>query len=219
MKKLLTLAVLLCAPMAYAAERYACCTYDNTVQYGLRTNMSRVEFFGGVAWPNVDWSENGQTLEIGDTGFSAGVAFVRNILPWVSLGLDGNYAGFSKGKEFTTVGGDTVRFNAGVATAMVTGRAYLFPESMTRIYGTAGIGGAYAYARGKDKDTNKSKTFDSLDIGWMLGGGVEFDINETTLIGAEARYTWAGLRSDMKEQFSHHHYDYWSVMLKLGIKF
>ena len=219
MKKLFILAVLFCAPLAYAAEPYACCTYQDKNAYGLKTNMSRVEFFGGVAWPNVNWQANGQDLEIGDTGFSAGIAFVRNILPWLSLGLDGNYSGFSKGDEFTTTSSDVVRYNSGVATAMVTGRAYLFPEAMTRLYGTAGIGGAYAYAREKNQATDKAKTFDSLDIGWMFGAGIEFDLDETVLIGAEGRYTWAGLRSDMKSQFGHHHYDYWSVMLKLGVKF
>ena len=218
MRKLFILAVLFCAPMAYASEPYACCTYNDKNLYGLKTNMSRVEFFGGVAWPNVNWEANGQTLEIGDTGFSAGMAFVRNILPWLSIGLDGNYAGFSKGKELITPSSETVRYNAGVATAMITGRAYLFPETMTRLYGTAGIGGAYAYAREKNQTTDKTKTFDSLDIGWMLGGGVEFDLDETVLLGAEARYTWAGLRSDMHSQFGHKHYDYWTVMLKLGIK-
>lgn len=220
MKKLLLLAVLFCAPALYAAhEPYACCTYKDTPKYGLRTNMSRVEFFGGVAWPNVNWKANGQDLEIGDTGFSAGIAFVRNILPWLSLGLDGNYSGFSKGDDFKNTASETLNYNAGVGTAMFVGRAYLFPEAMTRLYGTAGIGGAYAFAHEKNDTTGKSKNYDSLDIGWMFGGGVEFDIDETVLFGAEARYTWAGLRSDMKNQFGHSHYDYWSVMLKLGVKF
>lgn len=219
MKKLLILAVLLSASAAYAADRYACCQYKDTPKYGLQTNTTRVEFFGGVAWPNVDWTANGQDLEIGDTGFSAGLAFVRNVLPWLSLGLDGNYTGFSKGDEFTTTTSDKVRYNSGVATALFTGRAYLFPQSMTRLYGTAGIGGAYAYAREKNETTNKRDTVDSLDIGWMLGGGVEFDIDETVVFGAEARYNWAGLRSDMKDKFGHKHLDYWSVMLKLGVKF
>lgn len=219
MKKIFVLAVLLCAPWAYAAQDYACCMYNKDNQYGLRTNMSRVEFFAGVAWPNSSWSANGQTLEVGDTGFTGGLAFVRNILPWLSIGLDGNYAGFSKGKDITSPASETLNYRAGVGTAMITGRAYLFPEKMTRLYGTAGIGGAYAYAREKNETTSKSETYDSLDIGWMFGGGVEFDLDENVVFGAEARYTWAGLRSDMKDHFGHHHYDYWSVMLKIGTKF
>ena len=34
---------------------------------------------------------------------------------------------------------------------------------MTRLYGTAGIGGAYAYAKEKNKTTDDSKIYDSLD--------------------------------------------------------
>lgn len=219
MKKIVVLAVLLAAPLAYAAEKYACCTYDDTPKYGLYTNLSRVEFFGGVAMSNGDWKENGQKLEIGETGFTAGAAFVRNVLPWMTLGLDGNYAGFSRGDEVTLSGGNTVDYRAGAATALVTGRAYLFPKSMTRLYATAGIGGGYAYAKERNTNTRDSKTYDSLDFAWMLGAGIEFDLDETVVFGAEGRYNWMSLRSDMKEHFNHDSFDYWSIMLKLGIKF
>ncbi len=218
MKKLLILAILLMAPMAYAAEKYACCTYEETPLYGLYTNLSRVEFYGGVAWLNKDWEENGQTLQIGGTGFSIGAAFVRNILPWLTLGLDGNYTGFTRGDEITLTTGKA-DFRSGVGTALVTGRAYLFPKSMTRLYGTAGIGGAYAYAKQRDLATQDSELYDSLDIAWMLGAGLEFDMDETVVFGAEGRYNWVGLRSDMKSRFGHQDLAYWSIMLKLGVKF
>ena len=219
MKKLLLLAVLFCAPALYAAhEPYGCCTYKDTPKYGLRTNMSRVEFFGGVAWPNVDWDANGQKLEIGDTGFSAGIAFVRNIVPLFALGLDANYAGFSKGNDIV-LGGNTLNYRSGVGTAMVTGRLYLFPKSMTRLYATGGLGAGYMYAREKNLTTEKNKTYDSLDWAWMLGAGLEFDIDETVIFGAEGRYNWTALRGDMKDRFGHDDFNYWTVMLKLGVKF
>ena len=218
MKKLLILAVLLTAPMAYAAEKYACCNYEEKPLYGLYTNLSRVEFFGGVAWPNKDWSENGQTLQIGGTGFSGGIAFVRNLLPWLTLGLDGNYTGFTRGDEITLTTGKA-DFRSGVGTALVTGRVYLFPKSMTRLYGTAGIGGGYAYAKQRDLTTQNTEMYDSLDIAWMLGAGLEFDMDETVVFGAEGRYNWVGLRSDMKGRFGHEDFSYWTVLLKLGVKF
>ena len=219
MKKLLILAVLLCAPAAFAADRYACCNVQETPFYGLYTNLSRVEFFGGVAFPEKNWSENNSTLEIADTGFSGGIAFVRNVLPWLTLGLDGNYTGFTKGKDLTNTSGDTLNFRSGIATGMVNGRVYLFPKSMTRLYGTAGIGGGYMYTKEKNKTTDNSKNYDSLDIAWMLGAGLEFDIDETVVFGAEARYNWVGLRSDMKERFGHKDFTFWSVLLKVGVRF
>lgn len=219
MKKLFILTALLCAPALYAAQQYACCAYEETPKYGLKTNTTRVEFYGGVALPEKEWSENGQTLQIGDTGFSAGIAFVRNVLPWLTVGLDGNYAGFSKGDDLTTAAG-TVNYRSGVATGLVTGRVYLFPHAMTRLYGTAGLGAGYMYAKEKDAssgDTNK--TYDSTDVAWMLGAGLEFDLDETVVFGAEGRYNWVGLRSEMKDRFGHDNYQYWTVMLKLGVKF
>ncbi len=219
MKKLFILAALLVAPLAYGAERHTCCTYEETPLYGLYTNLSRVEFFGGVGLSNGDWKENGQKLEIGETGFAAGLAFVRNVLPSLTLGLDGNYAGFSRGDEVTLSGGDTVDYRAGAATALVTGRVYLFPKSMTRLYGTAGIGGGYMYIKERNKTADSSEYYDSLDFAWMLGAGIEFDLDETILFGAEGRYNWMSLRSDVKNHFNHDSFDYWSIMLKLGIKF
>ena len=219
MKKLFILAALVCAPALYAAEQYACCSYEDTPKYGLQTNTTRVEFYGGVALPEEDWSENSQTLQLGDTGFTAGVAFVRNLLPWLTLGLDGNYAGLSKGDDLTTAGGDTVNYRSGIATGMVAGRVYLFPASMTRIYGTAGIGAGYMYAKEKNTTADTSHTYDSTDIAWMLGAGLEFDIDETVVFGAEGRYNWVSLRGDMKDRFGKDDYGYWTLMLKLGVKF
>ncbi|MBQ7908270.1 MAG: porin family protein [Elusimicrobiaceae bacterium] len=219
MKKLIILAVLLCTPALYAADRYACCDYEDTPKYGLDTNTTRVEFFGGVALPDGEWTENGQTLEIGDTGFTAGLAFVRNILPWLTLGLDGNYTGFSKGEEVTLSSGDAANYRSGVGTGLVAGRVYLFPKSMTRLYGTAGIGAGYMYAKEKNTTAASTETYDSLDLAWMLGAGLEFDIDETVVFGAEGRYNWVGLRSDMKDRFGHDDFQYWTIMLKLGVKF
>ena len=218
MKKLLILAVLLLAPVAYAADKYACCNYQERPLHGLYTNLSRVEFFGGIVLPDGDWKETNQTLELGETGFSAGIAFVRNVVPMFTIGLDGNYAGFTRGKEIT-VGGQKVNYRTGVATGLVAGRLYLFPRSMTRLYATGGIGAGYMYAREKNVTTKATKTYDSTDLAWMLGVGMEFDIDETVVFGAEGRYNRVGLRSDLKERFNHENFDYWTILLKLGIKF
>ena len=53
----------------------------------------------------------------------------------------------------------------------------------------------------------------------MLGAGLEFDIDETVVFGAEGRYNWVGLRSDLKDRVGHDNFGYWTMMLKLGVKF
>ena len=219
MKKLLILAVLLAAPAMYAAaEQYACCNYEEKSLYGLNTNTTRVEFFGGVAIPQGYWDESGQRLEVGDLGFSGGIAFVRNVLPVLSLGLDANFSAFSKGDD-VLYQGQNVNYRSGVGTALVTGRFYLFPKSMTRLYATGGIGAGYMYAREKNVNTKDTKIYDSVDFAWMLGAGLEFDIDETVIFGVEGRYNWTALRSEMKDRFGHDDFDYWTVLLKLGVKF
>ena len=238
MKKLIILALLCCSTALFAATsknnndynqykqydnsygstKYACCDDEEHTLYGLHTNDTRVEFFGGVAFSPKEFSENGQTVQVADTGFTAGIAFVRNILPWLSLGLDGNYAGFSKGDD-VTAGGETVNYRSGVATGLVTGRVYLFPHAMTRLYGTAGLGAAYMYTKEKNDTADSHHTYDSTDFAWMLGAGLEFDIDETVIFGVEGRYNWLGLRSDHKDYFGEDDFHYWSVMLKMGIRF
>lgn len=218
MKKLLILTALLVAPAVYAAEQYACCNYDEKSTHGLYTNLSRVEFFGGVALPHDEWSEQGKTVEIGDTGFSAGLAFVRNVLPLLTLGLDANYAGFSKGDDVVLTG-QTMNYRSGIGSALVTGRLYIFPKSMTRLYATGGLGAGYMWTREKNLTANKTTTYDSLDFAWMLGAGLEFDIDETVVLGAEGRYNLVNLREDMKDRFGHDDFTYWTILLKLGIKF
>ena len=238
MKKIIALALVFCAPALFAASRYtnndyseyrkydnrygttkyACCDDEEHSLYGLHTNTTRVEFFGGVAFGPKDWTDNGQTIQIADTGFTAGIAFVRNILPWLTLGLDGNYAGFTKGDDVKD-GSDTLNYRSGVATGLVTGRAYLFPHAMTRLYGTAGIGAAYMYTKEKNDTADSKHTYDSTDLAWMLGAGLEFDIDETVVFGLEGRYNWVGLRSDHKAHFGQKDFHYWSAMLKLGVKF
>lgn len=218
MKRLLILVALLAAPAVYAAEQYACCNYTEKSAHGLYTNLSRVEFFGGVSLPHDTWTEQGKTLEIGDTGFSAGIAFVRNVVPFLTLGLDANYAGFSKGDDIV-LSGKTYNYRSGIGSALVTGRLYLFPRSMTRLYATGGIGAGYMWVREKNLTGKKTTTYDSFDYAWMLGAGLEFDIDETVVLGAEGRYNVANLRDDIKDRFGHDDFTYWTVLVKVGIKF
>ena len=74
-------------------------------------------------------------------------------------------------------------------------------------------------AKNNSAPADSSETYDSTDVAWMLGAGLEFDIDETVVFGAEGRYNWVGLRSDMKDRFGKDDYGYWTIMLKLGVKF
>ena len=91
MKKLLALCTLLIAVPALAQDYYG------LQEYGLRKNTTRVEFYGGGVFPENNWNKNG--FDLGGTGWTAGIGFTRNLLPYFGLGLDGNYAQLGDGEK------------------------------------------------------------------------------------------------------------------------
>ena len=116
MKKLFLLCALFLAVPAVAQEYYG------LQEYGLRKNTTRVEFYGGMVLPQDDWSHKGQDVDLGGTGWTVGLGFVRNIS-----------AVFAP-------------------TGLVTGRINFFPSESTRLYIPVGIGVGHMFARQKNED-------------------------------------------------------------------
>ena len=206
MKKLLLMCALFVAIPAIAQDYYG------LQEYGLRKNTTRVELYGGMVLPEDNWKPHG--TDLGTTGWTAGIGFTRNIVSFFGLGLDGNYAQLGDGEK---TGGSSY-YRTGIATGLVTGRFSFFPSQATRLYVPFGIGLAHTFAR-KENSDGSHVTTDGTDLAQMLGLGLEFDIDETVVFGAEGRYNWVGLRSEMKDRFDHDNFTYWTVMLKLGVKF
>lgn len=217
MKKLILLcAVLMVAPLsAMAKDAYH--DYYGLEEYGLRNNTTRVEFYGGVAEPQSNWTHNGQEVEIGKTGFSAGLAFLRNIGPFFTLGLDGNYAGFASGDKFNA-GTQKAKYTSGIATGLVIGRFNFFPSQPTRFYVTSGLGIGHMFSREKFDDGTHD-TVNSTSWAGMLGAGVEFDVDDTVIFGVEGRYNLVDLDGDYQDALGKGRYHYLSALLKIGCRF
>ena len=206
MKKLLLLCALFIAVPAVAQNYYG------LQEYGLRKNTTRVEFYGGVALPEDNWNKDGHDL--GTTGWTAGIGFTRNLLPFFGLGLDGNYTQLGDGEKDAS--GNYYR--TGVATGFVTGRVSFFPSQATRLYVPFGAGLAHTFVRQKLAGGGH-ETYDGTDLGGMLGAGLEFDLDDSLIFGAEARYYYIKTDDDVKATFGRGHYHHFLVMLKLGCRF
>ncbi len=211
MKKLLLLCALFLSVPAIAQDYYG------LQEYGLRKNTTRIEFYGGMVLPQDSWSHHGQEIDLGGTGWTAGIGFTRNIFPVFALGVDGNYAQLGDGDTFIS-GGQESYYRTGIATGLVTGRVNFFPSQATRLYVPFGIGVGHMFARQK-MDDGSHLTTDSTDLAQMLGLGLEFDIDETVIFGVEGRYYLIEANSDFKDAFGKSRYHYMTVMLKIGCRF
>lgn len=206
MKKLFLLCALFAALPSFAQDYYP------LQDYGLRKNTTRVEFYGGMTLPKNDWKVNGG--ELGTTGWTAGLGFTRNLVPFFGLGLDANYAQLGDGDTL----GDGSYYRTGVATGLITGRLTFFPSAATRLYVPFGAGLGHLFARQKNAD-GSHKTTDSTDLAEMLGLGLEFDIDETLIFGVEGRYYLIQANDDFKDAFGKKRYQNMLVMLKIGCRF
>ncbi|WP_428053212.1 outer membrane protein [Candidatus Avelusimicrobium stercoris] len=212
MKKLLLLcALFVAAPVVFAQDYYG------LQEYGLRKNTTRVELYGGMVLPQDSWSHNGQEVDLGTTGWTAGIGFTRNIISFFSLGLDANYAQLGDGDTFTSRGMDSY-YRTGIATGLVTGRVTFFPSQATRLYIPFGAGVGHMFARQKFDDGSHLTT-SSTDLAQMVGLGLEFDIDDSTIFGVEGRYYLVEADSDFKDAFGKSRIHYMNVMLKLGWRF
>ncbi len=211
MKKLILLAALLLAvPAAFAQNYYP------IHNEGLYAGATRLELYGGMVMPQSDWKHKGETVDMGNVGWAAGIGFYRNISRVVAIGLDGNYAQLGDGDERK----DKSYYRTGAATGLVAVRVNFFPRHTTRIYIPAGIGVGHVFARQNNiNDTDSHKTYSSTDLAGMLGVGVEFDIDETVIFGAEGRYYLMRTRDDFESQLGKDYIHYGEILLKFGFRF
>ncbi|MBP5430586.1 MAG: outer membrane beta-barrel protein [Elusimicrobiaceae bacterium] len=209
MKKLFLLGTMLFAFSAAFAQNY----YP-IHDYGLRSGTTRLDLYGGMVLPASSWSHDGEQVDLGEVGWTAGMGFYRNLTSVVALGVDGNYAQFGDGDKRE----DGSRYRTGVATGLIAGRVNFFPKHSTRIYIPAGIGIGHTFIRHKFDD-DSHKTYNSTSWAAMLGLGLEFDIDEEWIFGVEARYYRIQLKDEVKAQIGKNHTYYTDVMLKFGFKF
>jgi opacity protein-like surface antigen len=211
MKKLFALCALFLALPAVAQDYYG------LQEYGLRKNTTRIEFYGGMTIPQDAWTHNGNNVDLGQTGWTAGIGFTRNITPVFAVGLDANYAQLGDGDKFAFGGGQSY-YRTGIATALVTGRVNFFPSEATRLYIPFGLGASHLFAR-QENDDGSHLTTDGTDFAQMIGLGLEFDIDETLIFGLEGRYYLIETADEVKKAFGKSRMHYMNVMLKIGCRF
>ena len=209
MKKILLLSMLLGLGSFGFAQNY----YP-VLDYGLSNGTTRLELYGGMVLPQSDWSHNGSKVDLGNTGWTAGLGFYRNISRIVTLGVDGNYAQFGDGEERA----DKSYLRTGAATGLIAARVNFFPRHSTRLYIPAGIGVGHIFVR-ENKDNGSHETCTSTDWAGMLGLGLEFDIDEEIIFGVEGRYYVMRTRSDVNEAFGKDRIHYTEILLKFGFRF
>ena len=226
MKKLVLLCCLFAATPMFAQNYY------ELYEHGLRKDTLRVELYGGMILPRNNWDffdGNGRNSttpgadpsavsritkhELGNTGWSAGVGITRNVATWFGLGLDANYAQLGDGAKDAQGG----YYRTGVATGLITGRFNIFPTHAARIYVPFGIGIGHAFA--KYRIHGEHSTVSGTDLAQMLGIGLEFDIDEEMILGAETRYYRINAAEDMRDAFHESHFQHLLIMLKLGWRF
>ena len=213
MKKLLLLASVLFAFSAASAQNY----YP-VEDYGLRAGTNRIEFYGGMVLPQSDWSHNGQTVDLGNLGWSAGLGFYRNLSSVFALGLDGNYAQFGDGDKVNEGTAAEHYYRTGVATGLIAGRVNFFPRHSTRLYIPFGVGVGHTFVRQKNNN-GSHKTYSDTNLAGMLGAGLEFDMDESWILGVEGRYYMVRTRDEIKNAFGKEHIRYGEILLKIGCRF
>lgn len=206
-KLLLACALLLAVPAVFAQDYYP------LQDYGLRKNTTRVEFYGGMVVPQEGWNDHDTSIDLGKTGWSAGIAFQRNLVNFFSLGLDANYAqlGDNDKEEY----GKDLR--TGIATALVSGRVNFFPSSATRLYIPFGAGIGHVFSR--QQIGSSHETYSGTKFAQMVGMGLEFDIDADVIFGLEGRYYLVDLTDDLKPVTNRNRLHYIDVLLKLGFRF
>jgi len=208
MKKLLLAVIaLLAAPAIFAQDYYG------LQEYGLRKDTTRIELYGGAALPQEGWKDRNTDIDLGKTGFSGGIGFHRNIIPMISVGLDGNYAQLGD-KEH-----GTANYRTGIITGLITGRINFFPSYATRLYIPAGIGAGYMFTRVKEKGSKEHETFSGTDLAQMIGLGLEFDLDEDMIFGVEGRYYLVDVNDEVAKLTHRSRLHYVDILLKFGFRF
>jgi opacity protein-like surface antigen len=130
---------------------------------------------------------NGVSQRLGTAGPAFGFDYLYQALPNFSMGGDFNYKFEGTNSYSQPYGGASV--TSSLWTALVVGRVDPLPQSRLRPYALAGVGfggasrsltfaGAPAY--------NATRT--SVGPAFALGGGMDYDLNDVWLVGAELRY-------------------------------
>ncbi len=169
----------------------------------------------GVANPLSNDSVDDESETFGELGPAFGFNYLYQIQRNLSLGGDFNYKSLGD-KDFTTGHGPT-EIKSSAWTLLVIGRADLLPDNNIRPYGLLGLGVGGVKREvdfSRHPELNSSRT--SSGLAFALAGGVDYDINDAWLAGAELRYN---IISTSEGEIGAGHVSTLDLLFKCGYKF
>lgn len=223
MKKLLVAVFIsmLCAwPVAASAQGIQ--TGDQTVSVFLGgaapTNESGIKMeYAADRYEELDW---------GDAAVSYGVQYMYAVSPYFAFGGEFNGNNFDNAdyEVYSFLGYDKWESKMDVYNFMAAGRFTANPQSNTRFYIPFGLGIASAKGTITKTDNGRSQDIDgtSTSFAYYVGLGLEGNLNENWILGAEARYQgfqFDNGKYDVDELSGKEDLGFVSVMLKLSYKF
>jgi opacity protein-like surface antigen len=170
-----------------------------------------------LGWANPLSNDNviDESETFGGIGPALGFNYLYQLQRYLSLGGDFNYKSLGD-NDFTTGRGPT-EIKSSAWTLLAIGRADLLPDNNIRPYGLMGLGVGGVRREvdfSQHPELNSSQTASGL--AFALAGGVDYDINDAWLAGAELRYNIIGT---IEGAIGTGHVSTLDVLFKLGYKF
>ena len=182
---------------------------------GVKPGTQQAAINLGLANPLSNDTVDNQTETFGKLGPAFGFNYLYQLHKYASIGGDFDYKFL--GTRDAVTGHGPVEIKSSAWTLLAVGRVDALPENDIRPYGLLGLG-VGGVKREVDfsqrPDLNSSKN--SNGLAFALGAGVDYDLNEAWLAGAELRYNIIGTSQD---EIGAGHISTLDILFKLGYKF
>lgn len=167
-----------------------------------------------------------EELDWGDAGVSYGVQYMYTLTPYFAFGAEYNGNNFDDAEYdvYSMFGHEKWESKMAVHNFMAAGRFTVNPQANTRFYIPFGLGLASAKSTITKSYNGASEDVDgtTTSFAYYVGVGLEGNLNENWILGAEARYQgfrFDNGKYDVDEVSGKEDLGFVSVMLKLSYKF
>lgn len=181
---------------------------------GIKPGDHRVSLSLGAASAVSYNTVDGAREEFGDVGPALGLGYLYQIRPHWSLGADFSYKSLGD-RDFHT-GRGPGEIESSAWTLLAVGRGDLLPEGDIRPYGLLGLGLGRVKREIDFDDSRYDRYHTSGGVALAVGAGLDVDINEFWLAGAELRWNLINTDHDDIGASSVRIID---MMFKVGYKF
>ena len=181
----------------------------------VKEGTQQAAFTLGLANPLSNDDVDGQGETFGALGPAFGFNYLYQFQRYLSIGGDFNYKSLGH-RDFSTGHGPT-ELRSSAWTLLAIGRADLLPDNNIRPYGLLGLGvGGVRREVDFSQNPGLNSSNRSGGLAFALAGGVDYDINEAWLAGAELRYN---IISTSQSEVGGSNISTFDLLLKIGFKF